>query len=112
MDLLTFIANIISSIVWPMVVISIAWMIHTPVSILLVALKDRDIEIRFREWCISFKNRLTELSQYLDSGKSEDIKLAQKEIDKLLKQMEDDSKLYSDILKQSYVDGLKSFKSN
>ncbi len=99
MDVLTFIANIINSLVWPSVAISIAWMIHGPVGDLLVALKNRNIEITFKRWRISFKNELTELSHCLDSSTSEDIVLAQKKINNMLKQMEEDAELYGNILK-------------
>lgn len=99
MDMLTFIANIINSLVWPIVAISIAWMMHGPISDFLVALKGRNIEITFKKWRISFKNELTELSHCLDSCKSEDIMLAQTKINNILKQMEEDSELYGNILK-------------
>ncbi|MBU2702245.1 hypothetical protein Ga0466249_003372 [Sporomusaceae bacterium BoRhaA] len=99
MDVLTFIANIINSLAWPIVAISIAWMMHGPIGDFLVALKSRSIEITFKKWRISFKNELTELSHCLDSSKSEDIVLAQQKINNMLKQMEEDSELYGNILK-------------
>ncbi len=100
MDAFTFAAKIISLLVWPMVVVAIAMMMRDPVGRFLIALKDKDVEITFKEWSISFKSELTELSHCLDSSKNEDIVLAQEKINNMLKKMEDDCELYGNILKK------------
>ena len=93
MDVLTFAAQVISSIIWPLVIVYMFFIVREPIQTLILSVR----QISWREFVVIVEN-MKDACAYLKSENKEDIKIAKEKLDAAIKKIEDNSDLYASLL--------------
>lgn len=103
MDILTFISHVVYSLAWPIVVVLFICIIRIPLKNLIAMFTD--IKLEYKEFNIHFRRELVELKSKVGV---EDNELVKTKIDAMLKELEDNSKVYSNCILRGYDKGMEN----
>lgn len=96
MDEFTFTANIVNSIAWPCAIVIMTWLLRKYLVNFNIKYKDIiDFQFNFKK---EFKKQLNDIKSNLDANE-DSVSQVKNKIDTMLKNLEDDSTLYANLIK-------------